>query len=374
MASKQKCIGSKPAFDPSAAVADQDTQERAFLALKENDIDTAIRTWFHIPKDDAYVYHAIASVTLAQVQAMVRLGDKNGLHNWYEGCRNDEGEKLPSPSTADITSYTSIFSPSTSTPSALRAFSSNARKSTIRSLASSHLLSHYHLLSPLTPAPKTTKPSALNPYLTFWSTACQHLQWCGPTPYPTLTTHKSHPILPIFMHHFSCAIPSHEALTLLTRLSSGRKILDIGSGTGYWTFMLRQYGANCIPLDNGQSAWRTTWVPDTIRADATQWLSRPENRGGADMLLLVVYPIVGGGIAGGVEGGFMRGLMKACKADTIAVVGTQNRNGYTAFRDMTMDEFIDREHQDWVRVAQIPLPAFPGKDEALFVFQRRVKV
>jgi hypothetical protein len=29
------------------------------------------------------------------------------------------------------------------------------------------------------------------------------------------------------------------------------------------------------------------------------------------------------------------------------------------------------EHSDdWVKVVQIPLPSFPGKDEALYVFQR----
>ncbi|KAJ2974914.1 hypothetical protein NUW58_g8505 [Xylaria curta] len=52
--------------------------------------------------------------------------------------------------------------------------------------------------------------------------------------------------------------------------------------------------------------------------------------------------------------------------DTVAVVGTQNQNGYTGFRDMTMDEFMAREHSDeWVKVVQVPLPSFPGKDEAL---------
>ncbi|TGJ78925.1 hypothetical protein E0Z10_g9836, partial [Xylaria hypoxylon] len=39
---------------------------------------------------------------------------------------------------------------------------------------------------------------------------------------------------------------------------------------------------------------------------------------------------------------------------------------YTGFRDMTMDEFMAREHGDeWVKVVQVPLPSFPGKDEAL---------
>ena len=282
--------------------------------------------------------------------------------------------QLPPPTTADINAYISIFLPTTSTPAALRSFASNARKSSIRALVSANLTSRCHLspsLACLSTVPKTTC-APLNPYFSFWSYTCNTLAWCGPTPFPNLTPHKSHPILPILMHHFACAVPSHESLTLLTRLATGRTIVDIGSGTGYWTFMLRQYGATCVAIDNGQSAWRTMWVDDTVPAEGTQWLGRHENRGGEDMLVLVVYPIVGGGLAGGTEGGFMRGLMRACNANTIAVVGTQNRNGYTAFRDMTVDEFMEKEHGNcWEKAVQVPLPSFAGKDEALFVFQKR---
>lgn len=92
------------------------------------------------------------------------------------------------------------------------------------------------------------------------------------------------------------------------------------------------------------------------------------------MVLLLVYPIVGGdsSAAGGKEGGFTRQLMKAYKGDTLAVVGTQNGNGYTGFKGVTMDEYMEREWkgEGWRKVVQCPLPSFAGKDEALFVFQR----
>jgi len=101
MAARNNCVGSTPAFNPSAAICDDKTHKRALRALEnDNDLDTAIRTWFHIPKDDGYVYHAIASITLAQMQAMIRLGGKNGLHNWYEGCRDEKGEKVCNPHAA----------------------------------------------------------------------------------------------------------------------------------------------------------------------------------------------------------------------------------------------------------------------------------
>ncbi|QUC18110.1 uncharacterized protein UV8b_02351 [Ustilaginoidea virens] len=57
------------------------------------------------------------------------------------------------------------------------------------------------------------------------------------------TSHHHHTTsLPVFMHHFGCATPSHEALEILRILSKGRAVADVGSGSGYWTFMLRGYG------------------------------------------------------------------------------------------------------------------------------------
>ncbi|KAK3363398.1 hypothetical protein B0T25DRAFT_596620 [Lasiosphaeria hispida] len=366
------CVGS-PTFDPETAIRNDATHEAALRALEDDDFETAIQTWFRIPDGDDYVYHAIASVTLAQVQRAVNLGGQKGLHGWYDWYRDERGEALPPPSPSDISAYASIFHPSTSTPAALRSFAANARKSSLRSLVAAHLTAHLHLPPPLA-TPKTKTPPR-NPYFDLWTRTAHTLQWTGPLPSHPCT--PTHPLLPILMHHFACAVPSHEALTLLHRLAAGRPIADVGSGSGYWTFMLRQYTASSskvIPIDSAQSAWRTTWVPDTIRTDGARWLARPENDGGRSLVLLLVYPIVGGGLAGGVEGGFTRGLLAAYKGDTVAVVGTQNRNGYTGFRDMTMDEFMAKEHKDWVKVVQIPLPSFAGKDEALFVFQRGERI
>ncbi|KAK0729929.1 hypothetical protein B0H67DRAFT_638492 [Lasiosphaeris hirsuta] len=148
-----------------------------------------------------------------------------------------------------------------------------------------------------------TKTAPRNPYFDVWSWTAQTLRWTGP-------------------------LPSHETLALLHLVAAGRAIADVGSGSGYWIFMLRQYAS----------------------------LSR--NDGGCNLVLLLVYPIVGGGLAGGVDGGFTRALMAAYMGDTVAVVGTQNGNGYTGFRDMTMNQFIAKEHQGWVKVVQNTLAQF----------------
>lgn len=267
--------------------------------------------------------------------------------------------------------YVSIFSPSTLTASALKNFGTNAKKGSIRSEAAVYLgqrrFFHPALMSRLSVS-KAKKPPSTNPSFDFWAWSCRCLEWVGPCASAERVA-TSHHVLPIFMHHFGCATPSHESLEILRILADGRPVADMGSGNGYWTFMLRRYGLTVHPVDNMQSEWRVNWVDDTVTSDGVRWLRK--NESGRNMVLLLVYPVVGGGVGGGVEGGFTRNLVDAYQGDTIAVVGTQNRNGYTGFRSMTMDEYMEKEHKEWTKVVQIPLPSFAGKDEALYVFQRR---
>lgn len=211
--------------------------------------------------------------------------------------------------------------------------------------------------------PKSKTKKSNNPYLDFWEWSCLALEWCGPCKSSERVL-TSHHVLPIFMHHFGCVTPSHESLEIIKTLADGRDIADMGSGNGYWTFMLRRYGLTVHPVDNMQSEWRVKWVDDTAISDSCTWLKRHGH--GKDMVLLLVYPVVGGGS----DGAFTRELVNTYKGDIIAVVGTQNGNGYTGFRSMTMDQYMEREKPEWTRIAQISLPSFPGKDEALFVFQR----
>jgi hypothetical protein len=45
------------------------------------------------------------------------------------------------------------------------------------------------------------------------------------------------------------------------------------------------------------------------------------------------------------------------------VVGTQCRNGYTAFQGKIIDEWIEEEG-GWRKIVQVPVPSFAGKDKA----------
>ena len=136
--------------------------------------------------------------------------------------------------------------------------------------------------------------SHVNPSFDVWAWSNQNLEWAGPED-GTEKVRISHAILPVLYHHFGCVCPSYEALEIIRQVSKGRPIVDLGSGNGYWTYMLRkmQNGKKpleVIPVDSGLSEWRTVWVDNTIEMDGFKWLQ--QNSGGKDHVLILVYPQV----------------------------------------------------------------------------------
>jgi len=209
-----------------------------------------------------------------------------------------------------------------------------------------------------TVVPKSKKH--VNPYYDFWCWSCQILEWVGPEE-ATANVKISHHILPIFMHHFGCVVPSFESVQTIKQLAIKTGVVEIGSGNGYWTYMLRRLGVTGQAVDNLQSEYRTLWIGNTIAKDGRKFLK--DEMGAKDAVLLLVYPIVGSD--------FTAEILEAYEGNTICVAGTQNGNGYTAFKDRTIAEYISLERKDFEKTIQIPLPSFAGKDEALFVFERK---
>ena len=165
------------------------------------------------------------------------------------------------------------------------------------------------------------------------------------------------------MHHFGCVVPSYEALSIIAQTAITRNVVEIGSGNGYWTYMLRRLSVKVTAVDNIQSEYRTLWIGDTIPTDGEKYLD--EVKGAKDAVLLLVYPIVGQD--------FTSRILNAYKGNTICIAGTQNRNGYTAFRDRTVEEYMAAEKPEFRKYVQVALPSFAGKDEALFVFKKNVE-
>lgn len=343
------CEGSA-SFEPDAFFEAWPTS----AGIEKDNLESLIKSQFGLKQNDSYVYHAVASVTLTQVQRVIGHGGQQGLHAWY---RDTEAKPVDPPPSADIAAYTSIFSPTTSTSKAITALSSNARKGSIRSVVAQNLSDNRVFPATITiPKFKTH----VNPYLDLWSWSCHNLEWCGPDAGTSLTK-QSHHVLPIFYHHFGCVCPSYEALETIKVLAKGRGVLDIGSGNGYWTYMLRRHGLQVTAVDNGDSLWRCMWIGDTHKADGASFIAKdPSSK---NKVLLLVYPQV--------TGDFTKSVLAKYQGDTIVVAGTQNKNGFTAFGDMTMDAYVQKEMPEWEKIVQTPLPSFAGKDEALFVFQKK---
>ena len=252
-----------------------------------------------------------------------------------------------------------MFAPNTSTPKLLTGLASNAKKGSIRASVARHLQSQ-RLVTSSYVIPKSR--THVNPYFDYWCWSCQNLEWVGPDQ-GTVKVKTSHHILPIFMHHFGCVVPSYEALEIIKQASRGRKIVEIGSGNGYWAYMLRRHGVDVTAVDNMQSEYRTLWIGDTVIHDGEKYLK--SEKGAKDTVLLLVYPVVG------LD--FTSRILKSYGGDTICVAGTQNRNGYTAFKDKLIDEYIMAEKVGFQKTVQLALPSFAGKDEALYIFERQAK-
>ncbi|KAL8719494.1 MAG: hypothetical protein Q9225_003503 [Loekoesia sp. 1 TL-2023] len=342
-------------FDPDAFFQSWIGDPSALLP-QNNDLRSSIISAFNLAQSDNYVYHAIASVTLAQVQEAIEHGAENGLHAWYPDASGKPSE-APPPSLADINAYTFVFASTTSTHKSLTALAANAKKASHRASVASYLQSKRLLPSTYT-IPKLKK-THVNPYYDYWTWSCQNLEWAGPTA-DTVHVKQSHHILPILMHHFGCVVPSYEGLEVIKQAARGRKVLDLGSGNGYWTYMLRRLGVQTDAVDNLQSRYRSLWINDTVVEEGEKYLKA--KKGAKDALLLLVYPIVGAD--------FTARVLHAYTGDTICVAGTQNRNDYTAFSSKIIDEYIEAEKPEYRKTVQIPLPSFAGKDEALFVFER----
>ncbi|KAK3067933.1 hypothetical protein LTR53_014880 [Teratosphaeriaceae sp. CCFEE 6253] len=332
----------------------------------DNNFRLFIIKTFGLPVRDDYGYMAqSAEVTLLQAQTYVEWGAQGNLHAWY---RDDEGVVRDPPTATDVAAYTDLFRPTTSTSKALTALASNAKRGTARADVAKHLQSLYHPPSPATKLVVNKTKSHVNPYWDLLAWSCQNLEWAGPEA-GTAKIKISHAMLPVLYHHFGCICPSYESLGLIRQLAKGRQVLDVGSGNGYWTYMLRRMEPaskkekklEVVPIDNGMSEWRTMWVGDTLEVDGVEWLKA--NGGGKEAVLLLVYPMVGGE--------FTSRMIEAYEGTTIVCAGTQNASGFTGFAKETIADWMARELPEWERLLQIPLPSFAGKDEALFAFQKQ---
>ena len=77
---------------------------------------------------------------------------------------------------------------------------------------------------------------------------------------------------------YSFAIPDEEAIEKISKYSP---IIEIGAGSGYWSFLLKEAGVDVEAYDDGSWGWDTTWTtvleggPDTPMGNRNLFLCWP---------------------------------------------------------------------------------------------------
>ncbi|PQE09611.1 transcription factor nrm1 whi5 protein [Rutstroemia sp. NJR-2017a WRK4] len=324
----------------------------------DEDFCKTIRETFKLPEDDTYIYRAGSfAKTLPQIEEAITKGKQKYIYQ-------EHGKPIEVPPT-DVEAYTSIFSPTTDTSKALTAFSSNAKKGSPRKAVAEYLQAHR--IAPAYKIPKAK--NHINPYYDVWAHSCQMVAFVGPLPdahYSNpATVSVTHPMLPVLYHHFGCVVPSYDALYIISQLvkesSAVNGAIDMASGNGYWTYMLRRMKVDVTAVDNMASEYRRMWIDDTVKGDGVEYLRK--NRGGQDKVLLMVYMVT--------AGTFTKRVLGAYRGDTVVVVGTQNANRYTGFSDCTVEEWFEKEMKGWELTCRIAVPSFAGKDEGMTVWRKK---
>lgn len=140
------------------------------------------------------------------------------------------------------------------------------------------------------PLYKTASPGRFeNKLFEFWASLCQKFGFDGSNHIQALREHPEfHFLRESCCSLFSCAIPCETVLSSIKSVSLG-KVIEIGSGLGYFAHLLQQYGVDVIAVDNGSEKLpkHFSYFPATIRQDGAKYLL--ENDGCADRALFLCW-------------------------------------------------------------------------------------
>ena len=157
------------------------------------------------------------------------------------------------------------------------------------------------------------------------------------------------------VRRYAFAIPTEAALSTLACCAP---IVELGAGTGYWAYLLRRRGVDCLAFD----AAPPDRLPNPHHFGAVTWTA--VERGGievlrnhADRALLLCWPPY--------RDPFAASALAAYAGATLLYIG-EPAGGHTAD-----DAFFARLERDWLPLHEVALPNWPGTSDRLVVYQRR---
>lgn len=157
------------------------------------------------------------------------------------------------------------------------------------------------------------------------------------------------------VRRYAFAIPTEAALATLARYSP---IVELGAGTGYWAFLLRRRGVDCVAYDrappdrmaNPNRFQPLTWTD--VEAGDVDVLT-----GHGDRALFLCWP--------SYRDPFAARALAAYTGATLLYIG-EPAGGHTAD-----DAFFEQLARDWLAVEHVAVPNWPGTRDALTVYRRR---
>jgi hypothetical protein len=157
------------------------------------------------------------------------------------------------------------------------------------------------------------------------------------------------------VRRYSFAVPTDAALATLSRYAP---LVELGAGTGYWTWLLRRRGVDCVAFDaappdvlpNPNAFRPLTWTP--VAQGGVEALDAHTDR-----TLFLCWP--------SYRDPFAAHALAAYTGSTFIYIG-EARGGHTADEDF----FTALDH-DWRATEHVALPNWPGTRDALTVYRRR---
>lgn len=156
------------------------------------------------------------------------------------------------------------------------------------------------------------------------------------------------------------AIPSPNVLDMIAKYSP-RGIVEIGAGTGYWTWCLRQMGVDVVAYDKyppqilpkgmpqmGGNHWFESWWTDIERGVESSVKKHP------DRTLLLVWPYMDDMAVNAVT---------AYSGTTVIFVGEDHAA-------CANDAFFDLIDKEWAKVEDLAIPQWPGMHDECWILRR----
>jgi hypothetical protein len=157
------------------------------------------------------------------------------------------------------------------------------------------------------------------------------------------------------VRRYAFGVPNDAALDAV---AARAPILELGAGTGYWAYLLRQRGVDIVAYDHAPP----DVAPNVHRFEPHTWTA--VLRGGVSVVsehagraLMLCWPGYGEPFADealGVYGG-----------STLIYIG-EGPGGHTAD-----DAFFARLAREWSEEERVALPRWPGTHDSLWIYQRR---